>query len=30
MPAMSASLPKRMTGDEFIAWAMEQPEGQHQ
>jgi Uma2 family endonuclease len=26
---MSASLPNRMTGDEFIAWAMEQPEGQH-
>lgn len=24
---MSATVPKRMTGDEFIAWAMEQPEG---
>jgi Uma2 family endonuclease len=26
---MSATIPKRMTGDEFIAWAMEQPEGKH-
>lgn len=26
---MSASLPKHMTGDDFIAWAMQQPEGQH-
>jgi len=26
---MSATLPKHMTGDEFIAWAMEQPEGKH-
>jgi Uma2 family endonuclease len=24
---MSATAPKRMTGDEFVAWAMEQPEG---
>jgi Uma2 family endonuclease len=24
---MSATVPLRMTGDEFIAWAMEQPEG---
>jgi Uma2 family endonuclease len=24
---MSATVPKRMTADEFIAWAMEQPEG---
>jgi Uma2 family endonuclease len=24
---MSATLPRHMTGDEFIAWAMEQPEG---
>jgi Uma2 family endonuclease len=24
---MTATLPTRMTGDEFIAWAMEQPEG---
>lgn len=26
---MSATAPTRMTADEFIAWAMEQPEGQH-
>ena len=26
---MSATLPKRMTADEFIAWAMQQPEGAH-
>ncbi len=26
---MSATIQKRMTGDEFIAWAMEQPEGKH-
>jgi Uma2 family endonuclease len=25
--AMSATVPHRMTADEFIAWAMEQPEG---
>src|SRR5579883_40784 len=24
----SAGLPKRMTADEFLVWAMEQPEGQ--
>jgi Uma2 family endonuclease len=28
VPPMSASVPARMTADEFIAWAMEQPEGQ--
>jgi Uma2 family endonuclease len=26
---MSATAPARMTADEFIAWAMEQPEGEH-
>ncbi len=26
---MSLTAPKRMSGDEFIAWAMEQPEGKH-
>jgi Uma2 family endonuclease len=26
---MSATLPKRMTADEFLAWAMEQPETEH-
>ena len=26
---MSELVPARMTSDEFIAWAMEQPEGQH-
>jgi len=26
---MSDPAPRRMTADEFIAWAMEQPEGQH-
>ena len=26
---MSAAAPKRMTADEFLAWAMEQPEGAH-
>ncbi len=26
---MSATVPKRMTADEFIAWAMEQPEHEH-
>lgn len=26
---MSATLPRRMTADEFIAWAIEQPEGRH-
>lgn len=26
---MIATVPKRMTGDEFIAWAMEQPEHEH-
>lgn len=26
---MSAAAPARMTADEFIAWAMEQSEGQH-
>ena len=26
---MSATAPARMTADEFIAWAMQQPEGQH-
>ena len=25
---MSATTPARMTADEFIAWAMQQPEGQ--
>jgi Uma2 family endonuclease len=26
---MGATAPRRMTADEFIAWAMEQPEGRH-
>jgi Uma2 family endonuclease len=26
--AMKATVPHRMTADEFIAWAMEQPEGE--
>jgi Uma2 family endonuclease len=26
---MSATVPVRMTADEFLAWAMEQPEGKH-
>ncbi len=26
---MSDPAPRRMTPDEFIAWAMEQPEGEH-
>src|ERR1039458_5704627 len=26
---MSATAPARMTADEFIAWAMERPEGEH-
>jgi Uma2 family endonuclease len=26
---MSATAKQRMTADEFIAWAMEQPEGTH-
>lgn len=26
---MSATIPKRMTGDEFIAWATQQPDAEH-